>query len=137
MIMKNDTWLFAKAFVALAAVIPFVGMPSAAGAAERVKADMTCKKAGAPLVYDCTIKLTGRKSGKPVDGATLKINAGMPSMPMAHNVRPVTAKASGEPGVYKARLKLEMYGEWLFKIHVSGPTRDLLLQRITFQKDRS
>jgi hypothetical protein len=112
---------------ALASVAP-------ASAAERLKADVTCAKTDQPLVYDCTIKLAGRKSGTPVSGATLKIDAGMPSMPMAHNVKPVTAAPGSEAGVYKARIRLEMHGEWLLKIHVSGPTRDLLLKKMMFGK---
>lgn len=101
-------------------------------AAERPQAKTECKPTDKPLVYDCTITLTGRKSGKPIEGAKLAINADMPSMPMAHNVPPVTATAGGAPGVYKARLTLEMHGEWLLKIRVSGPARDLLLEKITF-----
>jgi hypothetical protein len=117
---------------AACAVSVAVGVPLAS-AAERPKAKTVCTATDEPLVYDCTFTLTGRTSGKPIEGARLVINADMPSMPMAHNVRPVHASATGVPGVYKATLTLEMHGEWLLKIRVEGPTRDLLLEKIDFR----
>lgn len=116
--------------LASSAALGAAGVP--ATAAERPKAKTECAATDKPLVYDCTITLSGRKSGAPIEGAKLVVNADMPAMPMAHNVKPVTATPAGTPGVYRVRLTLEMHGEWLVKIRVSGPTRDLLVEKLMF-----
>ena len=56
----------------------------------------------------------------------------MPSMPMAHNVRPVTATATGAPGEYQARLMLEMHGDWAVRLRVAGPIRDQIVEVMSF-----
>ncbi len=105
-------------------------LSSAASAGERAKADVDCKATGEKLVYDCTIMLMNKTSGDPIPGAKILVKAAMPSMPMAHNAPPVTAKAMGEPGNYHARLKLEMHGEWALTIDISGPLRDRLVKKV-------
>ena len=50
-------------------------VPAAGSAAERAKAKVTCRPAGEHLVYDCTIMLTGRKSGAPIAGAKITVSA--------------------------------------------------------------
>jgi hypothetical protein len=98
-----------------------------------VQPEIACNMVGKSRVYDCTIKLTDRQTGTPLTGAVFTVTADMASMPMAHNVRPVTAIATGEPGVYHARLDLEMAGTWTLKLILSQPTRDQVTQRIDFQ----
>ncbi len=105
-------------------------LSAAASAGERAKAEVACMATGEELVYDCMIMLTNKSSGNPIPGAKVSINANMPSMPMAHNVPPVIAKAMGEPGNYHARLTLEMHGEWALTIDVSGPLRDRLVKKL-------
>jgi hypothetical protein len=61
----------------------------------------------------------------------------MPSMPMAHNVKPVIAKASGAPGEYQARLTLEMYGDWAVRLQIGGPIRDQLVEVRSFDEKGS
>lgn len=106
--------------------------PATATAAERADAKVTCTKTGKNLVYDCMIMLTGRKSKQPLTGAQILINADMPSMAMAHNVKPVKTTPAGKPGMYRAKLKLEMHGEWALKLKISGPTRDIVIRKIRF-----
>jgi hypothetical protein len=53
----------------------------------------------------------------------------MPSMPMAHNVKPVKAAPGAAPGEYTARIKLEMFGEWALKLDVRKPVRDQIVKR--------
>ena len=101
-----------------------------ANAGERAKAGVACKAADEKLVYDCMIVLTNKSSGEPIPDAKILVTASMPSMPMAHNVAPVTATAMGEPGNYHARLTLEMHGEWALTIDVSGPLRDRLVEKL-------
>ena len=119
----------ATAALALAAMLMAGG---AALAGERVAADVICTATAERLTYDCTIMLKGRKSGEPVDGAELVVKADMPSMPLAHNVRPVTAAPGSMPGHYSATLELEMAGEWALTLDVSGPTRDRVVRKLHF-----
>ncbi len=101
--------------------------------AQRVAANVECKPAGRKLTYDCTIKLTEASSGTPISGAKITVGADMPSMPMAHSMRPVPAKAGAEPGTYGARLELEMRGEWAVKMRVSGPVQDQVIKTLRFE----
>jgi hypothetical protein len=114
-------------FIAISTILL---LPSVASAGERAKADVDCKAAGEKLVYDCMIMLMNKASGDPIPGAEIVVKADMPSMPMAHNVAPVTAMATGKPGSYHARLKLEMQGEWALTLDVSGPLRDRLVKKL-------
>jgi hypothetical protein len=56
----------------------------------------------------------------------------MPSMPMAHNLKPVKALPGKNPGEYRARLELEMHGEWAVKLRISGPVRDQIVKKMRF-----
>lgn len=117
------------AVLILASTVAWTG---AAAAAERAKAKVDCTPTGEKLVYECKIMLMGRKSGAPLKGAKLVVGADMPSMPLTHNVRPVTASPGGMPGMYQATIELEMHGEWALKLDVSGPTRDRLIHKMHF-----
>ena len=119
----------------LTGVLALSAMLMAGGAAlagERVAAEVSCAATAERLTYDCTIMLKGRKSGEPVDGAEVVVKAEMPSMPLAHNVRPVKAAAGSMPGHYSATLELEMLGEWALTLDVSGPTRDRVVKKLDF-----
>ena len=107
-------------------------LPALAVAGERVKADIDCAATDKALVYDCMIMLQGKNSGQPIDGAEIVVSPSMPSMPMAHNVRPVTAMPMGGPGSYHARIELQMYGQWALTLDVSGPTRDRVVETLQF-----
>ena len=102
----------------------------------RAKADVTCRPAGAPLQYDCTITLTNSRTNEPLTGVTLTVGADMPSMPMMHNVRPVKAEPGETPGTYQARLALEMHGDWALQLNLAGPLRDRVLRTLRFDPDR-
>ncbi len=114
---------------ALAASLIF---PAATQAAERARADVECAPSDRKLVYDCTIMLTGRKSGTAMDGVEFTVKTNMPSMPMAHNMKPVKAVPAGKPGMYRARIELEMHGEWILKMDVSKPARDTIIHKMHF-----
>jgi hypothetical protein len=104
-----------------------------AKAAERAKAEVACAPTAAPLAYDCTIKLADTRSDKPITGVEVTLGADMPSMPMAHNVRPAKTIAGPEPGVYRARLQLEMHGDWALRIDLSGRIRDRIVKTMRFE----
>jgi hypothetical protein len=101
---------------------------------ERVRSAVACKPvAGDALAYDCTIELKGAKSAKAIAGAEIVVGADMPSMPMAHNVKPVAATAAATPGTYTARLALEMHGDWAVHVTINAPSRDKTVQVLTFK----
>ena len=117
-------------FVALVIVASLGAAPALA--ADRARATVACKPAPERLAYDCTLKLTNARSGAPLDQAEVTVGADMPSMPLAHNVRPVTAKATGTPGEYQARLFLEMHGDWAVRLKVAGPVKDQIVEVMNF-----
>jgi hypothetical protein len=92
-----------------------------------MRAEMDCKHTGTDFIYDCVIHL---KPATP--GVQVSVGADMPSMPMAHNVKPVKARPGQAPGEYRARLDLEMPGEWAVKLRLSGAVRDVLVLRYNF-----
>jgi hypothetical protein len=100
-----------------------------AALAQRLDAEVDCKPTKHDLVYDCRFVLKEAKTGKPVSGAELAVGADMPSMPMAHNVKPVKAAPGAAPGEYTARIELEMFGEWALKLDVRKPVRDRIVKK--------
>ena len=108
-------------------------LPVLAGADERKAADVECTPVEhQALVYDCTIALKGRKSGTPIADAEFVVGADMPSMPGAHNVRPVPGEPHGAPGMYRVRIELDMTGEWALKLDFTRPGRDRLIRKLHF-----
>jgi hypothetical protein len=111
-------------------LVVLVCMLPVSAPAQTVRAQLDCRPAGAVLVYQCLISLA--RDGKPLTGAQVSVGADMPSMPMAHNLRPVKAQAGPRPGDYLARLELEMHGEWAIKLRLSGPVREQLVLHYRF-----
>ncbi|MDE0047513.1 MAG: FixH family protein [bacterium] len=108
-------------------------LPTFVEADERKVADVACMPVEhQALVYDCTITLEGKTSGAPIVEAEFVIGADMPSMPGAHNIRPVPAEPRGMPGVYGARIELDMPGEWALTLDFTRPNRDRLVTKLYF-----
>lgn len=93
--------------------------------AQRIHGELHCTLTRTDFIYDCTIRLS--RGGQPLPGVQITVGADMPSMPMAHNVRPVKARPGKVPGEYEAKLDLEMLGEWAVKLRLGGPVRDQLI----------
>jgi hypothetical protein len=129
--MMEKTVYAAVAMIALAVCSAQVAHSQA-----RAKADLTCAAAGEMLHYDCTIKLTNSRTGEPISGVTLAVGADMPSMPGIHNVRPVKATEEAEKGTYKARIVLEMHGDWAVRLDLSGAVRDRVIAILRFEGDQ-
>ena len=115
-------------------VVTVLGLlPMLADADERKAAEVECAPVEQQaLVYDCMITLKGKRSGTPVVDAEFSVGADMPSMPGAHNVRPVPAEPHGMPGTYRARIELEMTGEWALRLDFTKPSRDRLVKKLQF-----
>jgi len=105
---------------------------SSAASAQRAQAELHCKPTKTDFVYDCTIKLS--RNGQPLAGAAITVGADMPSMPMAHNLKPVKAKPGKVPGDYEAKLDLEMLGQWAVKLRLGGPLKDQLILLYDFDE---
>ena len=101
-------------------------------AGERKDAHIDCRPTSASLVFDCMITLKGKTSGRPIEGAEFMVGADMPSMPGAHNVKAAPAKPHDTPGMYSARVHLEMFGEWAVKLDFTKPDRDRVVRKLHF-----
>ncbi len=99
---------------------------------QRADATLQCTATRTDFIYDCVIRLS--KGGEPLPGAQITVGADMPSMPMAHNVKPVKARPGARPGEYRAQLDLEMLGEWAVKLRLSRPVRDQLVLLYEFDE---
>jgi hypothetical protein len=121
--------------MAAIAVLALFG-PERAQAQIRAKADVSCQPAGEKLQYDCIIKLTDARTNAPLSGLGLMVGADMPSMPAAHNVRPVKATEDEDKGTYKVRIALEMLGDWALRLDLSGAVRDRVVEVLRFESDR-
>jgi hypothetical protein len=108
-------------------LIPFYTEKTFAKTMSEVKCNSTEEK----LVYDCMIYLTDAKTKEKISGAKFVVSADMPSMPGAHNIKPVIAHSMGL-GSYHVRLKLDMYGEWVLKMDFTKPRRDRIVRKMTF-----
>lgn len=119
-----------------AILIVALGLASPSAAAQsRLKAELGCEATAAHLAYNCTVRIAEVVSGKAIDGLQVDLKADMPSMPMAHNIPPVRAEPTGEPGVYAFPIRLDMSGNWAFSIRLSGPREDLLVEILNFDAD--
>jgi YtkA-like len=117
----------------LSLFVVLVSFGSGRAAEVKAKAEVTCSATAKPLEYDCTIKLSDRRSGEALTGVDVTIGADMPSMPMAHNVKPAKAMPGSEPGTYRASIKLEMHGDWAVKVDLAGPVRDRIVKSMRFE----
>jgi hypothetical protein len=108
----------------------------AAQAQARTKADIACQPSGEKLTYDCTVKLADSRTGDALSGISLGVGADMPSMPGAHSIRPAKATELAEHGTYRARVTLEMHGDWALQLNLSGPRRDRIVKVLRFEDDR-
>lgn len=114
------------------ALFLILGLASLPLHAQGVRGALECRFTGTDFVYDCTIRLS--RGDAPLAGAQVTVGADMPSMPMAHNVKPVKAKPGARPGEYEVRLDLEMTGEWAVKLRLAGPVRDQLVLHYEFDE---
>jgi hypothetical protein len=98
--------------------------------ADRILAEATCIPTDSEMRFSCEIALS--QGGQPVEGATFTVKPDMPSMPMAHNMRPVPAETTDSPGIYSVHLHLEMLGEWTLTLDLTEPRRDRAVVPYTF-----
>lgn len=108
-------------------------LPANAAAGERPEVDVNCKPTKEKYVYHCMFDVTGKKSHEPIKDVSFRVNADMPSMPMAHNVKSIEPVPIPEkPGKYQGNLQLEMMGEWVLKMTFKKPVRDVVVKKLVF-----
>ncbi len=118
--------------MAKSALFLILALASLPASAQRAQAELACTPSNTDFAYHCVVRLS--RGGQPLPGADVSVGADMPSMPMAHNVRPVKAKPGKAPGEYQARLDLEMLGEWAVKLRLRGPVNDQLILHYDFDE---
>ena len=97
--LGNTRLVFVLLFISIY-FIPFYTEKTFSKTMSEVKCNSTEEK----LVYDCMIYLTDTKTKEKISGAKFVVSADMPSMPGAHNIKPVIAHSMGL-GSYHVRLK--------------------------------
>lgn len=114
----------------IAAALAFASACGGASASKEIKSgkvgDLNVTLASADGVLrngDSELTVTFKDaSGKPVDVGSASLNFHMPAMgtmPVMND--PATLTTTSEPGVYRAKVKLEMAGEWQAQLAYEGP----------------
>ena len=95
-----------------------------------IKTETSCKKTDVRLQYYCLVIV--KKGVEHINNAEVMVGADMPSMPMAHNVKPVKVDKSNKDGEYKFVIRLEMLGGWKFIYNFTKPERDKIFEKLDF-----
>ena len=114
----------------LASIVPTALYPM------MTKSQTECTATSKKFQYNCNVIFLHKK--EPMSGYSGIVGATMPSMAMAHNVKPVKfTKKEGMAGHYKFTIQLEMLGEWMFQYDISIPKRDRVMEKLIFNKTKS
>ena len=101
-----------------------------------IKSQTECTATPEKFEYNCNVLFLHKK--EPMTGYSGIVGATMPSMAMAHNVKPVKfSEKEGMAGHYKFTIQLEMLGEWMFQYDISEPKRDRVMEKLIFDKTKS
>ena len=93
--------------------------------ADMITTQTTCMTHEQALTYMCKVNLSHH--GEPATNIGISVSAVMPSMPMAHNIKPVLAiPVADVPGQYMFVLELEMKGTWRLVYNITRPFVDRL-----------
>ena len=116
--------------VILASITPTVLYPM------MTKSQTECTATSKKFQYNCNVLFFHKK--EPISGYSGIVGAKMPSMAMAHNVKPVKfSEKEGMAGHYEFTIQLEMLGEWMFQYDISIPKRDRVMEKLIFNKTKS
>ena len=101
-----------------------------------IKSQTECTATSKKFQYNCNVLFFYKK--EPMSGYSGIVGAKMPSMAMAHNVKPVKFfEKEGMSGHYEFTIQLEMLGEWMFQYDISIPKRDRVMEKLIFNKTKS
>ena len=114
----------------LASIAPTVVFPMT------IKSQTECTATTKKFQYNCNVLFFRKKES--MSGYSGIVGAKMPSMAMAHNVKPVKfSEKEGMVGHYEFTIQLEMLGEWMFQYDISIPKRDRVMEKLIFNKTKS
>ena len=100
------------------------------------KSQTKCTATAKKFQFNCNVLFLHKK--KPMSGYSGIVGATMPSMAMAHNVKPVKfTEKEGMTGHYEFIIQLEMAGEWMFQYDISTPKRNRIMEKLVFNKTKS
>ena len=100
------------------------------------KSQTECTATSKKFQYNCNVIFLHKK--EPMSGYSGIVGATMPSMAMAHNVKPVKfTEKEGMASHYEFTIQLEMFGEWMFQYDISTPKRDRIMEKLIFDKTKS
>ena len=101
-----------------------------------IKSQTECTATSKKFQYNCKVLFFHKK--EPMSGYSGLVGAKMPSMAMAHNVKPAKfSEKEGMVGHYEFTIQLEMLGEWMFQYDITNPKRDRVLEKLVFDKTKS
>ena len=101
-----------------------------------IKSQTECTATTKKFQYNCNVLFFHKN--EPVSGYSGIVGAKMPTMAMAHNVKPVKfSEKEGMVGHYEFTIQLEMLGEWMFQYDISIPKRDRVMEKLIFNKTKS
>ena len=84
--------------------------------------------------FSCKVMISD--GTEPVVDKEIVVSAMMPSMPMAHNVKPAKLKMlNGMEGHYEFIIELEMLGEWMFSYDLQKPEKIRSIEKIIFDPE--
>ena len=116
--------------VFLVSIVPTVLFPM------MIKSQTECTATSKKFQYNCNVLFFHKK--EPISGYSGIVGAKMPSMAMAHNVKPVKfSEKERMVGHYEFTIQLEMLGEWMFQYDISIPKRDRVMEKLIFNKTKS
>ena len=86
------------------------------------------------MQFSCKVMITD--GTVPVIDREIVVSAMMPSMPMAHNVKPAKLDMTDNiEGQYEFIIELEMLGEWMFSYDLQTPKKLRLMEKIILGLD--
>ena len=100
------------------------------------KSQTDCKATSKKFQYNCNVSFLQKK--ELMSGYLGFVGAKMPSMAMAHNVKPVKfSEKEDMVGHYVFTIQLEMLGEWMLQYDISIPKRDRVMEKLIFDNAKS
>jgi len=138
--LKSDAFWPRAAHTVMASLLGVSCLPAYAQTTSsgggRPQVALKCVSYGMGPMLECVVDLK-RREGTALDGAQMSLGALMPSMPMAHTIKPMKATPTGVPGQYKATLELEMLGVWAVNVDIEGPVREKVSRNLVVHECES
>ena len=122
-----------KLYLPLIALVFVFGLLPFSAFSMMVKSQTECRATNEKFQYNCKVIFLQKQ--EPITGYSGLVGASMPSMAMAHSVKPVEFfEKEKMPGHYEYTIQLEMLGEWMLQYDISQPKRNRVLEKLTFDK---